>query len=139
MRRLEREPVTPVKIFTGLLIMGGAMLVMVWASAAGGSDDVNIMSPMWLISTYLFITIAEILISPLGQSYVSKVAPPKIQGLMMGGWFGATALGAMSSGIFGKFYSDVSHEKYYLLLAGLTFFAAVLVLLFMKKLKKYGG
>jgi len=137
LRSRKSEPSTPSKIFLGLVIMGIAMLLMVWASIAGGNDDVNIMSPMWLISTYLFITIAEILISPMGQSYVSKVAPPRIQGLMMGGWFGATALGAMSSGIFGKFYSDMGHDSYYLLLAGLSFVAALLVLVFMKKLKRF--
>jgi POT family proton-dependent oligopeptide transporter len=139
MRRVDKEPSTPVKIFMGLLIMGLAMFVMVWAGLAGGDGDVNIMSPMWLISTYFFITIAEIMISPMGQSYVSKVAPPQIQGLMMGGWFGATALGAMSSGIFGKFYSDMAHHQYFLLLGGLSLFAAILVLIFMKKLKKFAG
>ena len=139
MRRSDKEPSTPVKIFMGLLIMELAMFVMVWAGLAGGDGDVNVMSPMWLISTYFFITIAEIMISPMGQSYVSKVAPPQIQGLMMGGWFGATALGAMSSGIFGKFYSDMAHHQYFLLLGGLSVFAAVLVLIFMKKLKRFAG
>ncbi|MEJ2544600.1 MAG: peptide MFS transporter [Calditrichaceae bacterium] len=137
MRRVDKEPSTPVKIFLGLLIMGLAMFVMVWAGLAGGDGDINIMSPMWLISTYFLITIAEIMISPMGQSYVSKVAPPQIQGLMMGGWFGATALGAMSSGIFGKFYSDMAHHQYFLLLGVLSVFAAMLVLIFMKKLKKF--
>jgi proton-dependent oligopeptide transporter, POT family len=139
MRKKDNEPSTPVKIFMGLLIMGLAMFVMFWAGLAGGDQDVNIMSPMWLISTYFFITVAEIMISPMGQSYVSKVAPPQIQGLMMGGWFGATALGAMSSGLFGKFYSDMSHHEYFLLLGGLSVFAAVLVLVFMKKLKRFAG
>ncbi|OGU60737.1 MAG: hypothetical protein A2V66_08825 [Ignavibacteria bacterium RBG_13_36_8] len=139
LRKYGKEPRTTSKIFFGLLIMASSMLVMVWASLAGGNGDVNIMSPMWLISTYFLVTIAEILISPMGQSYVTKVAPPKIQGLMMGGWFGATALGAMSSGIFGRFYSDVSHHAYFLLLAGLSVFAAVLVLIFMKKLKRFAS
>ena len=137
MRRAGMEPSTPAKIFNGLIIMGIAMFVMVLASFSGGNQDQNIMSPMWLISTYFFITIAEIMISPMGQSYVSKVAPPQIQGLMMGGWFGATALGAMSSGIFGKFYSDMAHHQYFLLLGGLSVFAAVLVLIFMKKLRRF--
>lgn len=139
MRKANMEPSTPIKIFNGLIIMGIAMFVMVWASLSGGNQDQNIMSPMWLISTYFFITVAEIMISPMGQSYVSKVAPPQIQGLMMGGWFGATALGAMSSGIFGKFYSDMAHHQYYLLLGGLSVFAAVLVLIFMKKLRRFAG
>jgi len=137
LREKNLEPSTPVKIFLGLLIMGLAMGIMFIASIMGGNDDVQIMSPMWLIMTYLFITLAEIMISPMGQSYVSKVAPPKIQGLMMGGWFGSTALGALSSGIFGRFYSTISHDMYFLLLAGLSVFAAVMVLIFMKKLKRF--
>lgn len=139
LRKSSREPSTPVKIFLGLLIMGFAMFIMVVASWMGGNSDTPIMSPMWLISTYLVITLAEILISPMGQSYVSKVAPRKIQGLMMGGWFASTALGSLSSGIFGSFYSRLSHDKYFMLLAGLSVFAAMLVLLFMKNLKRFAN
>jgi len=132
-----KEPSTPVKIFSGMLIMGVAMIVMVFASLQGGNSDTNIMSPAWLISTYFFVTLAEIMISPLGLSYVSKVAPPKIQGVMMGGWFAATALGSYGSGLIGKFYSDFAHHEYFLILAGLLLFSAILVLLFMKKLKRF--
>jgi len=137
LRSKGKEPSTPVKIFLGLLIMGFSMGIMVVASLAGGNDDVKIMSPMWLISTYLFITLAEILISPMGQSYVSKVAPAKIQGLMMGGWFLSTALGSLSSGIFGNWYNQIAHHNFFLLLAGISVFAALMVLLFMKKLKRF--
>ncbi|HHJ52065.1 MAG TPA: hypothetical protein ENJ89_02615, partial [Caldithrix abyssi] len=139
MRAKSREPSTPVKIFFGMIIMAVAMGIMVWASLSGGDADKPMMSPAWLITTYLFITLAEILISPMGQSYVSKVAPQRIQGLMMGAWFGSTALGAFSSGIFGRFYSSISHHEYFLLLMGLSLFAGVLVLLFMKPLKRFAG
>jgi len=137
LRSMNREPSTPVKIFLGLLIMGFAMFIMAVASWMGGNADTPVMSPMWLINCYLVITLAEILISPMGQSYVSKVAPPKIQGLMMGGWFASTALGSLSSGIFGSFYSRLSHDQYFMLLSGLSIFAAILVLLFMKNLKRF--
>ena len=139
LRKKKKEPSTPVKIFVGLLIMGCAMGLMVLASALGGNADEQIMSPMWLISTYFVITIAEIMISPMGQSYVSKVAPPSIRGVMMGGWFMSTAIGAMSAGIFTKFYSDVPHHQYFMLLAGLAIFAAILVLVFMKKLNRFAN
>ena len=139
LRRSGREPSTPVKIFLGLLIMSFAMFIMVVASWLGGNRDLPIMSPMWLVTCYLFITLAEILISPMGQSYVSKVAPPKIQGLMMGGWFASTAVGSLSSGIFGSFYSTLTHDQYFILLAGLSVFAALLVLVFMKNLRRYGN
>jgi POT family proton-dependent oligopeptide transporter len=139
LRNKNLEPSTPTKIFFGLAIMGVAMLLMVLASMMGGDLDQNIMSPLWLIFTYLVITLSEILISPMGQSFVSKVAPRRIQGVMMGLWFGATAVGSFSSGIFGKFYSDFPHHLFYLILAGLLFFAAVLILISFKKLKKFAG
>lgn len=137
LRMKSKEPSTPLKIFIGLLIMGAAMSIMVFASIMGGNADEPVMSPNWLISTYLVITVAEIMISPMGQSYVSKVSPPSIRGVMMGGWFMSTAIGAMSAGIFTKFYSDVPHHQYFMLLAGLAVFASILVLIFMKKLNRF--
>ncbi len=134
-----REPSTPVKIFLGMLIMAGSMIIMVFASLAGGNRDVTIMSPGWLIGTYFFVTLAEILISPMGQSFVSKVAPPRLAGLMMGGWFAATAAGSYGSGVLGKFYSDFAHHSFFLILTGLLGVSAVLVLLFLKKLRRFAG
>jgi POT family proton-dependent oligopeptide transporter len=137
--RRGREPSTPNKILLGMLIMGVAMVVMVCASLAGGNRDLNIMSPAWLIGTYFIVTMAEILISPMGQSFVSKVAPPKIQGLMMGGWFAATAAGSYGSGLLGKSYSRFAHHQFFLILTGLLGVAAVLVLVSLKKLKRFSS
>jgi proton-dependent oligopeptide transporter, POT family len=137
--RKGREPSTPEKIFLGMLIMGAAMIVMVVASLAGGNQDRNIMSPAWLVGTYFIVTLAEILISPMGQSFVSKVAPPRLQGLMMGGWFVAIALGSYGSGMLGKSYSRFAHHQFFLLLTGLLAVAAVLVLAFMKKLRRFSA
>lgn len=134
-----KEPSTPAKIFIGMVIMGLSMLIMVWASLEGGNSDSNNMAPGWLISTYLVVTLSEILISPMGQSYVSKVAPPKIQGLMMGGWFLATSLGSYGSGLIGKFYSDFLHHEYFLILTGILVFSAILAFFSMKKLKKFAN
>jgi POT family proton-dependent oligopeptide transporter len=134
-----REPSTPSKIFLGMIVMSLAMVIMVLASLAGGNEDQNIMSPAWLIGTYFVVTLAEILISPMGQSFVSKVAPPKIQGLMMGGWFAATAAGSYGSGLLGKSYSRFAHHQFFLILTGLLVVAAVLVLAFMKKLKRFSA
>jgi POT family proton-dependent oligopeptide transporter len=139
MRRRSKEPSTPMKIFLGMLIMGLAMLVMVFASLAGGDKDANNMSPAWLIGTYFIVTIAEIMISPMGQSYVSKVAPPKIAGLMMGGWMAAIAVGSYGAGWLGKRYSDFAHHQFFLLLTGLLAVSAILVLISLKRLKRFGS
>jgi POT family proton-dependent oligopeptide transporter len=132
-----KEPSTPAKIFFGMLLMGLSMVVMVFASLNGGNSDGNNMSPLWLIFTYFIVTLSEILISPMGLSFVSKVAPPRFQGVMMGGWFCATAVGSYLSGVLGKYYSNFEHHQYFLVLTGLLVFSAVLVIISMKKLQRF--
>jgi POT family proton-dependent oligopeptide transporter len=73
----------------------------------------------------------------MGQSFVSKVAPPRLAGLMMGGWFAATAIGSYGSGMLGKSYSDFAHSSYFLLLTGLLAVSAALVLVFLKRLQRF--
>ncbi len=87
-----KEPSAPRKIGYGMVMAAAAYGVMVLASLnlVGTNGAV---SPDWLISTYLLLTFAELLLSPMGISFVSKVAPPKLKGSMMGGWFAATAIG----------------------------------------------
>jgi POT family proton-dependent oligopeptide transporter len=132
-----KEPSTPKKIFLGMFIMSFSMLIMVMASLTGGDIDQNIMSPSWLIGTYVFVTLAEILISPMGLSFVSKVSPSKVQGLMMGCWFGATAMGSYGSGLIGKYYSEFSHHTYFILLFALLLLSAFLVWRYMGRLEKF--
>lgn len=83
----------------GMLIAACGFLVMALASRGlanptqiNGTSDI-LVSPNWLISTYLVLTFGELLLSPMGISFVSKVAPPKYKGMMMGFWFAATAVG----------------------------------------------
>jgi POT family proton-dependent oligopeptide transporter len=137
MRAKGKEPSSPRKIFLGMFVCAFSMAVMVVAAFCGGDRDQNIMSPLWLVLSYFFVTNAEILVSPMGLSFVSKVAPRKMQGLMMGFWFCATALGSYGSGLMGRFYSSFSHHSYYMLLTALLVFAAGLVLLFYKRLNQF--
>lgn len=137
LRKKGKEPNSAVKIGMGMFVSSAALLIMVAASAAGGNKDMNIMSPGWLISTYFVVTISELLVSPMGLSFTSKVAPPRLQGAMMGMWFGATGLGAMAAGVFTSFYSKIPHHLYFLILSACLFFAGLLVLAFMKKLKQF--
>ncbi len=98
-----REPSAPRKIAYGMLVAGVAYVLMCVASIglptpeqitdpAIAASDYRV-SPNWLVSTYLILTFGELLLSPMGISFVSKVAPVKYKGLMMGGWFAATAVG----------------------------------------------
>jgi POT family proton-dependent oligopeptide transporter len=137
MQARGKEPSSALKIFLGMFISGFSMLVMFAAGLAGGDADANTMSPLWLVTAYLVVTVAEILVSPMGQSYVTKVAPPRMRGLMIGFWFGATAIGSYGSGLLGRYYGAFPHHQYYLLIAGLLFFSAVLIMLSLKRLNRF--
>lgn len=111
------EPSTPKKIAIGMFIAALAYFVMTIGSmglplkseveAMGGLSDMQRISPMLLIGTYFILTVAELFISPLGISFVSKVAPPQYQGVMQGGWLGATAIGNQLLFIGAIFYESV--------------------------------
>lgn len=111
LRDKQREPSTPRKIGIGMIIASLGFLVILLASIHLVSPrelqyvdelgklnynpvpDASRVVPYWLISSYLILTIAELFLSPMGLSFVSKVAPPRFQGLMQGGWLLATAVG----------------------------------------------
>ena len=97
-----KEPKAPVKIGLGMLVAAAAYLMMTVFSiglplpaydAEGTNLHMADVTPNLLVSTYLVLTFAELLLSPIGISFVTKVAPPKYRGMMMGGWFVSTALG----------------------------------------------
>ncbi len=137
LRRRKKEPSSPAKIAYGMFICALAWIIMAIASVKGGNQDMNIMSPAWLISTYFVITVSELLVSPMGLSFVSKVAPKRMRGLMMGFLFGATAIGSYLSGFFGKYYSILQHHQYFIYLTIALIFSGLLVVLFLKKLKRF--
>lgn len=88
----KSEPSAPRKIGYGMVMAAVAYVLMLVGSLGIVGTSASV-SPNWLISTYLLLTFAELLLSPMGISFVSKVAPPKLKGSMMGGWFAATAVG----------------------------------------------
>jgi proton-dependent oligopeptide transporter, POT family len=139
MQERGREPSSASKICAGQLIASVSLLVMVVASLSGGDRDQANMSPMWLVSMYLLIALGEILVSPMGLSFVSKVAPQRMRGLMMGLWFGALAAGGWGAGKLGGLYSAMPHHQYFLLIAALLFFGAVLAFLMRKRLDRFAG
>ena len=96
------EPSTPKKIGIGMVIAALGFIVVLISSIGAPSpeslngapvSDIDRVSPYWLISSYLVLTVAELFLSPMGLSFVSKVAPSRFQGLMQGGWLLATAVG----------------------------------------------
>ena len=140
-----KEPSAPRKIGLGMLIAAIGFTILAIGSmglptpdevAANGIESSQLVSPNWLISTYLVLTFAELLLSPMGISFVSKVAPPKYKGLMMGGWFVATALGNKLVGVIGNIWGNMQLWMVWGVLIVCCLVAALFMFSIMKKLEK---
>ena len=142
--RRKKEPSAPRKIGIGMVIAACGFLILAIGSlglptpkeveAAGINPDV-LVSPNWLISTYLVLTFAELLLSPMGISFVSKVAPPKYKGMMMGGWFVATAIGNYLVAIIGYLWGGIQLWMVWSVLIVCCLLSALFIFSIMKKLE----
>lgn len=103
-------------------------------NSTGGSVSSMLVSPYWLISTYFTLTIAELFLSPMGLSFVAKVAPPKYKGLMQGGWLGATALGNYLSGVIAVPYANLQLWQTFSLLVLTSVISGVFIFSVLKRL-----
>ena len=131
LRSRRKEPTTPTKIALGLLISGLSALVMFAAVKAGGNGAEKV-SVWWLIASYGVITIGELFLSPMGLSIVSKLSPPRITSLMMGGWFLSTSIGNKLSGVLASMWDSYENKgdfflvNFVLLLVAFLFMLAIL-------------
>lgn len=136
MARRKREPSTPTKIAIGLVITALSALVMVLAVR---STDIatDKASTMWLFATYGVITIGELCLSPMGLSLVSKLSPPRLTALMMGGFFLSTSLGNKLAGILSSNF-EATEDKggFFFLNFALVMIAAVLLFVQLRWLNK---
>ena len=129
-RRRKREPSTPTKIFIGLIITALSALVMVGAVFATNNMDMKA-SSMWLIASYGVITIGELCLSPMGLSLVSKLSPPRITALMMGGFFLAISVGNKLSGMLSSLWETTAQKENFFYLNFALVMAAAIILLAM--------
>lgn len=134
----QKEPSAPRKIGFGMLVAGFAYMIMICASVglSYNLNDAQRVSPLWLVSTYLVLTFAELLLSPMGISFVSKVAPKKYQGVMMGCWFGATAIGNFLVQIPAYLWKAVPLTMVWGVLVALCLASFIFIFSVMKKLEK---
>ena len=137
-----KEPSAPRKIGLGMIVAAVGFSILTFASLnlaspkeLGGTVSPELISPDWLISTYLVLTFAELLLSPMGISFVSKVAPPKYKGAMMGCWFAATALGNYLVSIPGLLWNKIPLAGVWGLLITLCLLSALFIFSIMKKLE----
>ena len=137
-----KEPSAPRKIGYGMMVAAAGFLILTVGSMGlaspkelGGTVSDVLVSPNWLISTYLVLTFAELLLSPMGISFVSKVAPPKYKGAMMGCWFAATAIGNYLVSIPGLLWDKLPLWGIWTLLITLCLLSALFIFSIMKKLE----
>jgi len=147
-----KEISSPRKIGYGMFIAAGAYVLMVLVafigkdggmldspglikSTTGGSVSAMLVSPYWLITTYFSLTIAELFLSPMGLSFVAKVAPPKLKGLMQGGWLGATALGNYLSGVIAVPYANLELWQTFTLLVATSILSGIFIFSVLKRLE----
>ena len=136
LRKRGKEPSTPTKIALGLLITALSALVMVGAVYA--TNDLSMKaSSWWLIASYGVITLGELCLSPMGLSLVSKLSPPRITALMMGGFFLAISVGNKLAGMLSSLWEDMEQkENFFYLNFALVLGAAVMLFLMLKWLNR---
>lgn len=136
LKRKGKEPSTPAKIAFGLTISALSCFVMVAAVYANENGAFK-SSPWWFISSYAVITIGELFLSPMGLSLVSKLSPPRLTALMMGGWFLATSIGNKMSGVLSSLWDGYEHKaNFFLVNFVLLSIAALLMFGMLKWLNK---
>jgi len=136
LRKKKKEPSTPTKIALGLLITALSALVMVGAVYA--TNDLSMKaSSWWLIASYGVITLGELCLSPMGLSLVSKLSPPRITALMMGGFFLSISVGNKLAGMLSSLWETMDQkENFFFLNFALVLAAALLLSLMLKWLNK---
>ncbi len=143
-----KEPTAPRKIAYGMIVAAIAYALMAFSSfglpmpqtemgADGNPVAVHVadVTPNLLITVYLILTFGELLLSPMGISFVSKVAPPKYKGMMMGGWFVATAIGNQLVVVGGLLWGAVPLWVCWSVFLGVCLVAAIFMFAMMKRLE----
>ena len=134
-----RQPSSPMKFTLGLFFVGAGMLLLVLPSLAYTADPALKVSPMWLVGVYLLHTIGELCLSPVGLSTVSKLAPARFSGLMMGVFFFAIGLGNMLAGFAGGFSGSLAPATLFGGLFGITSAMALLLVFLTPRIKAMMG
>ncbi len=136
-----KEPSAPRKIGIGMFLAALGYAIMLFGSIGlpapaeiSGISD-KLVSPSWLISTYFVLTIAELFLSPMGLSFVSKVAPPQYSGIMQGGWLAATAIGNLLVGVVGTFWEKLPLVGFWSILIICCVLSGIFIFSIMKKLE----
>jgi proton-dependent oligopeptide transporter, POT family len=144
LNKKDKEPSTPKKIGLGMVIAAIGFIVVLVSSmnlpspkvlAGTPLEEASRITPYWLMSGYLVLTVAELFLSPMGLSFVSKVAPSRFQGLMQGGWLLATAVGNKLLRVGSTLWDRVELWQLWLVFILCCLLSATFIFSIMKKLE----
>ncbi len=147
LNKKNMEPSVPKKIGFGMVIAAIGFIILLVSSlnlssphllAGSPVPDAERVSPYWLISIYLVLTVAELFLSPMGLSFVSKVAPSRFQGLMQGGWLLATAVGNKLLFVGTLLWDKVELRQLWLVFVICCLVSAAFIFSILKRLEKEG-
>ena len=133
-----RQPSSPVKFALGLIFVGLGFALIVPAAKIAQQHN-TLVSPWWLIGLYFLHTIGELCLSPVGLSIVTKLAPQRIVGAMMGLWFLSIAVGNKLAGMAGGLFETLPLPQLFGAVAVTTFVAAAILLVVTRPLKRLMG
>ena len=136
LRSKKQEPSSVTKFVIALFLMSFAFIIM---AIAGNLSAISTVSPLWLVIVYCIMTMSELCISPIGLSLVSKLAPVQFLSVLMGSWFLTCFFGNLLAGFLGGKYGTISNAALFLILAGISSTAAIILLLFVPIIKKSIG
>ncbi len=125
------------KFMLGMLLSAGSSAIMSMASFAARHQ--GRVSPWWLLASYFVMSCAELCVAPIGFSLVTKLAPKRLLGVLMGAWFAAIALGNLGAGLIGRYWAVWSHQMFFMVLATTSGFAALLMMLQQSRLRRVLG
>ncbi len=134
--RRGSEPSTPIKFSLGLILVGAGFLLLMWGAMFAQAGQV---SPLWLTGVYLLHTFGELCLSPVGLSAMTKLAPVRIAGLMMGVWFLAASVGNFMSGRVSGFYQEMPLPNLFMTIAIVGVVAGLILLSMSRTIKRLMG
>src|SRR5262249_50730966 len=135
----SREPSSPAKFAIGLFFAGLSYLLLVPAARLAQSAEGVHVSPWWLIASYFIIEIGELALSPVGLSVVTKLAPIRVVGLMMGVWLLSTAVGNKLAGWTAGFFTTLPLPTLFSYVAAVMLISAAVLAVLIRPIRGLMG
>jgi POT family proton-dependent oligopeptide transporter len=130
-----KEPTSVMKMALGLVLLGLGFIIMIVAANGLAASDAR-RSILWLVGSTAIFTLGELYLSPIGLSFVTKVAPVRIVSMMMGVWFLANFIGNYMTGYLGTFYEKISHTQFFTLMTAIAVIAGLVLFVIGRPLDK---